>query len=481
MFRLPSCQFIALVLGLAISTLAHATSLWAQPPRPNIVLIVADDLGWADLGCYGADLHETPRLDRLAKQSVRFSQAYSPSPVCTPTRAAILTGKHPARLHMTIWREASANPPTDRALLPPVARGDLPHDEITLAEALADAGYFTAHVGKWHLGDAAGFPEAHGFDFHVGGNHWGAPATHFFPFKAQAHGEKRYVPGLEWSQPGDYLADRLTDVAIEVVERAKDRPFFLNLWHYAVHTPIEAPAADVKHFESRLDPALRHQNAVYAAMVKNLDDNVGRVLDALDAAGLAEDTIVIFTSDNGGFINAPSRQPNMPVTSNHPLRSGKGSLYEGGIRVPLMVRWPGVTPEGETSSAPVTLTDLYRTVRELAGIEARLDPAQQADGASFAAQLKDPGAKADRDSLAWHYPHYYPTNTPSSAIRRGRWKLIEYYEDDRVELYDLTADLGETHDLAASQPARAAELRSELQHWLRGVDAQMPARNAAVR
>ncbi|MBL9123954.1 MAG: sulfatase [Planctomycetaceae bacterium] len=461
------------VLCVALSPLM----LQAQPNRPNIILVLADDLGWADLACYGADLHETPHLDRLARASLRFTHAYAPAPVCTPTRAAILTGKHPARLHMTIWREAAAHPPGDRQLLPPVVRGDLAFQETTLAEALAAQGYLTAHVGKWHLGDASGFPEAHGFEFHVGGNHWGAPATHFFPFRGEGFGEKRYVPGLPWGKPGDYLADRLTDVAVDVIQRAGERPFFLNLWHYGVHTPIEAPADAIAHFAGKLTPALQHQNAKYAAMVKNLDDNVGRLLAAVDQAGIADRTILVFASDNGGYVNPWSREPGVPVTSNHPLRSGKGSLYEGGLRVPLIVRAPGVTGAGTTCDRPVVLTDLYRTLLELAGGAPALDAAQQADGRSIVGLLREPQSAAPREVLYWHYPHYYPTNTPSSAIRRGDWKLIEYYEDDRAELYNLAADQGEAHDLTAQQPDQVAALRTELRQWLAEVGAQLPARN----
>lgn len=467
--------FLALACGLLV--VAAKATLQAQEPRPNIILVLADDLGWADLGCYGADLHETPHLDRLAAEGVRFTCAYASAPVCTPTRAAILTGKHPARLQMTIWREGVFSPPSDRALIPPTPQANLPHAERTLAEVLSDAGYLTAHVGKWHLGDAASFPEAHGFDVHIGGNHWGAPATHFFPYRGPGHGELRYVPGLAWGQPGEYLADRLTDVAIDIVRREANRPFFLNLWHYGVHTPIEAKADDIDHFEKKRTPDLHHQNVKYAAMVKNLDDNLGRLLAAINQAGIADRTVIIFASDNGGYINAWGREPDWPVTSNHPLRSGKGSLYEGGVRVPLIVRWPGVTPAGATCEQPVASADLYRTIQEIAGVEPHLDGAQRADGVSFAPLLKNPQAALTRDALYWHYPHYYPTNTPSSAIRRGDWKLIKYYEGPRVELFDLAADPGELHDVAATETGIAAELQATLSAWLDRVDAQLPTAN----
>ncbi len=444
-------SFLALACGAIIASF-DSVAAGADALRPNIILILADDLGWADLGCYGADLHETPNLDRLAAQGLRFTQAYASAPVCTPTRAAILSGKHPARLHMTIWREATTNPPGDRRLIPPVVQADLPHSERTLAEVLHEAGYLTAHVGKWHLGEAGHFPETHGFDVHVGGNHWGATATHFYPFRDTTHsGERRYVPGLDWGQSGEYLADRLTLAALDVVRRAGDKPFFLNLWHYSVHTPIEAKSADVEHFQSRLTDAIHHRNAAYAAMVKNLDDSVGQLMAGLERAGVADRTIVIFSSDNGGYINAPGQRPGAePVTNNYPLRSGKGSLYEGGLRVPLIVRWPNTIAPGSTCHEPVVSADWYRTLLEVAGVEARLDAAQQSDGVSLFGLLKEPQRPLRREMLTWHYPHYYPTTTPASAIRQGRWKLIEYYEDRRAELYDLETDPSEGHDLAGS-------------------------------
>jgi arylsulfatase A len=449
--------------------------------RPNIVLIVADDLGWSDLACYGADLHETPHLDRLALAGVRFSEGYAAAPVCTPTRAALMTGKHPARLHMTIWREAAAEPPRDRALLPPVVERDLSYADRTLAEILHDAGYATLHVGKWHLGGPEHFPEAHGFDINIGGNIWGAPATHFFPYRVPGNRERRYVPGLVGGKPGEYLADRLTEEALRLMDAAEGRPFFLNLWHYSVHTPTEAPQAEVEHFRGKLRPELRHQNATYAAMVKNLDANVGRLLRYLDEKNLAANTIVIFTSDNGGY-TVPSRQlPNLPVTNNAPLKSGKGSLYEGGIRVPLIVRWPGHTAAGRVCDQAVTSTDLYRTIAEVAGTPPDLNDAQLQDGLSIAQILKNESARLGERDLFWHYPHYYPTTTPCTAIRQGSWKLIDYHETDSRELYNLREDPGEEHDLASANPEKTATLYARLKRWREDVGAQMPTKNPLVQ
>jgi len=451
-----------------------------EPPaaRPNIVLVLADDLGWADLGCYGADLHETPHLDRLAQQAVRFTEAYASAPVCTPTRAALMTGRHPARLHMTIWSEGSRNPPRNRKLLPAESLHDLAHTETTIARHLQQAGYLTALVGKWHLGDAAHYPETHGFDVNIGGTLWGAPQTFFWPYRGAGRfgAEFRYVPHLEFGSPGEYLTDRLTAEAIRVIEQAGKRPFFLYLAHHAVHTPIEAKIADVAYFRAKLRAELHHQNAVYAAMVKTLDDSVGCVLACLTERGLERNTVVIFASDNGGFIGR-DRAQNLAVTSNHPLRSGKGSLYEGGIRVPLIVRSPGVTPPGAACREPVVLTDLFPTLLSIAGCP---KPSGALDGVDITPLLKRPEAKLGREDLFFHYPHYYETTTPVSAVRSGPWKLLEYHEDQRLELYNLANDLGEQQNLIEREPQRAAALRDKLHAWRTSVGALMPTPNPAA-
>jgi arylsulfatase A-like enzyme len=460
---------------LAALLLAPMAALHAAEPKPNIVLILADDLGWSDLGCYGADLHETPHLDRLAKQGVRFTDAYAMS-VCTPSRAALLTGKHAARLHMTIWSEGSQGGPKNRKLIQADSLHDLPHTETTLARHLHDAGYLTALVGKWHLGDAAHYPEAHGFDVNIGGTQWGAPNTFFWPYSGSGRfgPEFRYVPHLEFGKPGEYLTDRLTDEALRVIDHSGDQPFFLYLAHYAPHTPIEAKADDVRHFETKRRPGQHHQNAVYAAMVKSLDDSVGRVLDHLKQRGLEQNTIVIFTSDNGGYIGVDRRAgQTVPVTSNAPLRSGKGSLYEGGIRVPLIVRWPGVTPEAAECREPVVLMDLFHTLRPAGS--------SGSDGVGLRPLLKDPAAKLGRDALFFHYPHYYETTTPVGAIRAGDWKLLEYLEDGRIELYHLKDDPGEKTDLAPQMPDKAASLLQQLHHWRTQVGAAMPTANPAFK
>ncbi|MBN2505244.1 MAG: sulfatase [Verrucomicrobia bacterium] len=448
----------------------------AQPAPYNVVLILADDLGWADLGCYGADLHQTPHIDQLARDGVRFTQAYA-MPVCSPTRAALLTGRHAARLHMTIWREGALKPAQNHPLLPAPAIADLPLAEVTLAEKLKAAGYLTFHVGKWHLGDAGHSPETQGFDVNIGGTHWGAPPTYFHPFRGefgQAR-EFRYVPGLGPGKPGDYLDDRLTDEALEWIDTAGDRPFFLNLWFHLVHTPIEGKTNLVETCRARIEPGMNHQNPDYAAMVQTMDQNVGRVLQRLEQRRLRNRTLVIFASDNGGYTN---QHRGRPVTSNAPLRSGKGSLYEGGIRVPLIVRLPGMTPPGGVCEEPVMCTDWFPTIAEVCGLAATRPPAPAGplDGQSLVPLLRQPNAHLNRDALFFHYPHYYTTTTPASAVRAGDWKLLEYFEDNHLELYHLRDDVGERHNQVASQPHRAAQLRARLHAWRTEVGARLPSR-----
>lgn len=510
MFRRGLVPF-ALVLSATLLASPNSDRLCAAEPsrQPNIVLILADDLGWADLGCYGADLHETPHLDRLAASGMRFTNAYASAPICSPTRAAIMTGQYPARLHMTIWREAAKRPVPDRKLVPPEVKENLPLDSQPLPlPAVLGFNGSTAHLGKWHLGDADHAPETFGFELHIGGNHWGAPATFFFPYRGRfgRENELRYVPGLNWGHPGEYLTDRLTDEAVHFIERSGPQPFFLNLWHYAVHTPMEAKPPDVAHFQQKLRPEMKHKNPVYAAMVRSLDQSVGRIVATLKNRGVYDNTLIIFTSDNGGFLGGSDRF----ITTNDPLHSGKGSLYEGGIRVPLIVDWPGVTPPGSICSEPVASMDLYSTMLDTRGdsadfskrligpihdekFERELKEAKelypnvnwekgwQIDGKSLMPLFKDPTATLDRDTLYWHYPHYYPTSTPCSAIRKENWKLIEFFENNRVELYDLNQDESETENLAAKMPDKAKELRENLASWRKSINAQMPTVNANYR
>jgi len=444
--------------------------------RPNLVLILADDLGWADLSCYGNDLHQTPNLDRLARQGVRFTDAYAASPVCTPTRAAILTGLHPARLHMTIWRESALNR-GNRKLLQPVCLDSLPLKHVTLAEVLKKAGYFNAHLGKWHVGRAEAYPQAHGFHVNIGGTLWGAPQTFWYPFNGDDYfRDWRYVPGLEPGNKGDYLTDRLTDKALGIMEKQTkaSRSFYLNLWYHSVHTPIEGKPELVEHYRKKIKPGSVRKNPHYAAMVHSLDENVGRVLAKIDELGVADNTLVIFTSDNGGFTNKCKLNRDLAVANNAPLRSGKGSCYEGGVRVPLIVRGPQVA-QGKISSEPVYAPDLYPTLLRAAGLS---DQAQAGiDGVDFTPLLQNPDATLKREALYFHYPHYYQTTTPVSALRKGDWKLLEYYEDNRLELFNLKQDPGETQDISTANPDLVRRLRMELDVWRKKVGAQLPEPN----
>lgn len=471
------CLLCCALLIYIISSCRASDSCVAADRAPNIVLILADDLGWSDLGCYGADLHETPYLDQFARESLRFTDAYA-MPVCSPTRAALMTGKHAARVHMTIWSEGSLTGPKNRALLQGDSLHSLPRTEITLAKRLQAAGYLTALVGKWHLGDADHYPEAHGFDVNIGGTHWGAPHTFWWPYRGSGRfgTEFRYVPHTEFGKQGEYLTDRLTKEALQVIDRAGDQPFFLFLSHHAPHTPIEAKPEDVDYFQSKLTPAMHHQNVVYAAMIKSLDESVGQVLERLKQRDLEKNTIVVFLSDNGGFVGIDGKSGQaVPVTNNAPLRSGKGSCYEGGIRIPLLIHWPGVTRKGTVCHEPVAVMDLFSTLLASAGLSP--SAANDADGIDLRPLLIEPTARLDRETMFFHYPHYYATTTPVSALRSRDWKLLEYFEDHHVELYNLTDDLGETTELSHRYPEVVSKLRTELRSWRNDVQAALPQPN----
>jgi len=458
----------------ALITTILVTGVSAEPP--NVLFILVDDWGYADAGVLGSDFFETPHIDRFASESLQFTQAYAAAPVCSPTRAAILTGKSPATLDITIWHEgAVAGGPKDRKLLEATAQPNLPREEITLAELFKKHGYATAHIGKWHLGKAAYYPETQGYDINIGGTYWGAPATFFYPYRgvwSASDPELRYVP-VGAGQPGDYLTDRLTDHAVESIRAVDDQPFFLSLWYHTVHTPIEGKPRWVEKFQQK-PPGKNHQHVEYAAMLASLDENVGRLLQQLKSSGLAENTVVILTSDNGGVDFPTGKSGDQPPTKNVPFRAGKGTLYEGGIRVPLMIRWPGITP-ARVCEVPVISQDFLPTLAT--GLELDRIPLPAHEGQNLFPLLRDPDATLADRQLYWHYPHYYPRMTPGSAIRDGRWKLIHYYENDRVELYDLAADPGELHDLSEVERDRTAELRASLDHWRMRVAANQPMIN----
>jgi arylsulfatase A-like enzyme len=431
----------------------------AAPIKPNVVLILADDLGWTDLSCYSSDLYETPNIDRLARDGIKFTQAYSACTVCSPTRAAILTGKYPARLHVTDW--IPGLPPENPKLLVPEWTKFLSLDEVTMARALKNAGYATASIGKWHLGGEQYYPDKHGFDINVAGTDAPAPKSYFAPYN---------IATLTEGPEGEYLTDRLGDEAVRFIEQHKEKPFFLYWPHFAVHMPIQGKQALVQKYRAKKRPGLHQTNAVYAAMIESMDESVGRVRRKLEELKLADHTIVIFASDNGGRV---------PTTSNYPLRVGKGSCYEGGTRVPLIVYWPNVTKPGSVCETPVISMDLFPTLLEIAGAPSETIH-RGVDGVSLLPLLRQTG-ESKRDALFWHYPHYQHYQlggtTPYGAIRAGDFKLIEFFDDMRVELYNLRDDIGEQHDLAARMPDKAAELRARLHAWRKEVGAQMPSRN----
>lgn len=454
----------------------------------NILFIVADDLGWSDLACYGADLHESPNIDQLAAKSYKFTNSYSAAPVCSPTRASLLTGKYPARLQMTTWSEgASLRPSNNHKFIQAFSKPSLPLEEITTAEVLRDNGYLTAHVGKWHLGDMAHYPETQGFDVTVGASFWGAPATYFFPYAANVihkdnSSEYRYIPGLDedpdghyfTNRKGEYLTDRLTDEAMKIMADAGDKPFYLNLCYHSVHIPVEGKPELVNYFKKKINNTnkLHHQNEGYAAMVKSVDENVGRLLNKLKELGIEDNTLVIFISDNGGYIGSVKGKK---VTDNYPLRSGKGSLYEGGIRIPTLIYWPGVTIKGKEIDVPISTIDFFPTLLEVTN--AKYGYIANVDGVSLVPLLKGKNTEFLNRTLFWHFPHYYQTTNPVSAVREGNWKLIEYLEDGHLELYNLDNDIREKNNILDQSPQKGKELLEKLKIWRKKVNAQMPTPN----
>lgn len=454
-------RFLLLLL-LAFAAGFFQARLRAEEGRLNVVLILVDDLGWTDLGCFGSDLYQTPHIDALARDGMRFTQAYSACTVCSPTRASILTGKYPARLHITDW--IPGRPPVNPRLLVPEWTKYLPLEETCLAEVFKAAGYRTASIGKWHLGDEAFFPEKHGFDVNVAGLNLGSPANGYFvPWK---------IATLPEGKDGDYLTDRLGQEAVKFIEASKDQPFFLYLPHFGVHTPIQGKPALVEKYKAITRAGKRHQNSHYAAMIESVDDSVGLIRAKLQELGLSSRTMIVFTSDNGGHI---------PTTSNAPLRVGKGSCYLGGTRVPTLISWPGVTKPGSVCDAPVISMDYYPTVLEAAGVADAV--AHQPDGVSLVPLLKQPEAGLPREALFWHYPHYQlyqqGGTTPYSAVISGGWRLVEFLADQKTELYHIAEDISESRDLAATEPAMLAKMRGLLNEWRQEVGAQMPAKNPA--
>lgn len=451
------------ILNLAAACLLALPFVCAAGEKPNIVVIMADDLGWRDLHCFGNPLVDTPALDRFAAEGMRFTSGYAAAPVCTPTRAAMMTGQSPARLRIT--NHAPGNAVGFALKDSPLHEAEnirhLPLAAVTIAERLSAVGYATAHVGKWHLSHTTREdrrvtekelrPEKQGFDVNIGGDSSGGPPSYFAPYRLSA---------LVEGKPGEYLPERLADEAIAFIRQHRSDPFFLNWWPYSVHYPMQAREEVIAKYRQRggiKDP-------VYAAMIEDMDTAIGRFLKALDEAGLRDNTLVLFKSDNGGYNG-----------DNRPLRGLKGMLYEGGIRVPWIVRWPGKVKPGTTSAKPVISMDCYPTLLEAAGLPPT--PNHPLDGKSLIPLLtQSPGF--DRDTLYFHYPNYafHKLNRLGSAIREGDYKLIKNYDDNSLELYDLRSDIGEKRNLAGQSPELAKRLADKLDNWLRESGARLPVK-----
>jgi len=476
---LKTLRFSALI-GLALNACTiqpnHVNA--SEAVQPNVLLIVVDDLGWTDLGTYGSSYYETPHIDRLAMSSTRYLAAYSSSPVCSPTRAALLTGKHPSKLGITDFIPGGKF--ADMPLQAPKSANDhLPLEEVTIAEVFRQAGYRTFFAGKWHLGDSGQLPTDQGFDHNLGGNNRGRPPGGYYsPYKN---------PALQDGPAGEYLTDRLTQETIEFMQAENPAPFFAMLSYYAVHIPLEASPYHYEHFQNKVkgtphseqvqlavgettSTQLTQNNPRYASMLAAVDASVGRLINSLSEQGLIDNTIVIFTSDNGGLSTVLNGRQ-QPTTANVPLRAGKGWLYEGGIRVPLIVRAPRFLTPGE-SDVPTTTTDLFPTLLDMAGIT--FFNRSILDGSSLL-DLADKQESGKARVLAWHFPHYHGSGwTPGAALRVGKWKLIQLYEDQRLELYDLEKDIAEQYDLAEAHPDTVSRLYEQLSEWYRETGTVIP-------
>ena len=449
------CRLLFAALGLVFAVLSSALA------KPNIVLIYIDDYGWRDVGFNGTKFYETPNADRIAREGMIFRSAYSNGPNCAPSRACLMSGLYSPRHGIYTVANSDRGKASLRKIIPTKNTTVLADEFVTMAEALKAGGYTTATMGKWHLGKD---PTTQGFDINIAGREWGSPSGGGY------HSPYKY-PNLVNKQKGEYLTDRLGNEAAKFIEAHKDKPFFLYLTHYAVHTPIQAKPELMSKYQMK--PTVDQQtNAKYAAMIESMDDSVGTVLDTLDRLKLADNTIVVFYSDNGGHAGA---------TSNAPLRGSKGMLYEGGIRVPMAVRWPGVAAPGSVCEEPVIGIDLYPTLLE--ATKTKRPAKAQLDGSSLIPLLKDAEARLFRPALYWHFPAYLQGSTrrhgpfrttPSGAVRMGDWKLIEYFDDGTLELYNLTKDMGETSNLAKQQPKQTARLHAMLKAWRRATDAPVP-------
>ena len=466
----------------ALGALPFGARAQTRRRPPNVLFILADDLGWRDTGVYGSRFYRTPNIDRLAKRGMLFTDAYAANPLCSPTRASILTGQYPGRLRFTTpaghLKQEVLDPKLPEAAdsehraVTPGTRTRLPNDYVTYAEILKQAGYTTAFMGKWHLGRAPYLPDNQGFDVVVGGReHPGPPGGYFAPWRCST---------LPVKPEGTHICDTLTDEALAFLAANKERPFLLNLWYYDVHAPFQGKEDLIAQYRERINPEDPQRCPTMGAMIEVMDQNIGRVIDELDRLGLIDDTIIVFTSDNGG--NMYNTVDETTPTSNAPLRNGKGNIHEGGVRVPLMVVWPGVVRPGSRSGEVVTSVDYYPTLLDILG----LAPPRGTllDGISIVPALK--GGRLDRQAIFCHFPHYVPAtgNLPSTSVRQGDWKLIRFFcdgpqQEDRYGLYNLAEDIGEQDNLAGSMPAKVAELSRLVERHLEDTKALVPFKNPA--
>ena len=464
-------------LGFALLPILAAT-LFGKADHPNFVFFLVDDMGWADIGTNGSKFHETPHIDKLAATGMKFTNGYAACPVCSPTRASIMTGRHPVRVDITDWIPGQSNNNRNK-LLHPEDRNNLAHKEVTLAEELKSHGYQTFFAGKWHLGSEGHWPEDQGFDVNIGGHHRGSPPGGYYaPWKN---------PALKAKKQGEYLTERLTEESLKFMKnRDKAKPFLLYLSYYNIHTPIQPYKKRIEYYQEKAantfkdktpnktehegNTRLRQDNAALASMVAAVDDSVGALLNKLDDLKISNDTVVIFFSDNGGLSTLRGPGPGC----NLPLRAGKGWLYEGGVREPTIVRAPGVTKPGSVSDVPIVSMDFFPTMLELAKLPLR--PKLHADGRSIVPELKGDAGKAR--PLFWHYPHYHgSTWKPGASIRDGDWKLINFYHYEKVELYNLKDDPSEKKDLAKTNPTKTKEMEEKLLAWQKIMKAKMPVAN----
>ena len=448
--------------------------------KPNVVFLLVDDMGWKDLAIYGSDFYETPNIDRLAEMGTRFTNAYTPNPVCSPTRAAILTGKYPSRVGVTDW--IPGDDPQDRKLKGPEDLHELPLEENTIAETLKANGYKTFFAGKWHLGGEGNLPTDQGFDINKGGYHYGQPPGGYYaPYKNKK---------LQDGPAGEYLTDRLTNESIQFMEENKEEPFYLHLAFYTVHTPIQANKEYIEKFQKKKEqleekePLIKkdgrgytvqnQSNEAYASMIYSLDKNVGKLLNKLDSLELTDNTLIVFTSDNGGLTTLGHRR-STPPTSVKPLKAGKGWAYDGGIRVPFIIKPPGDKPSEKTFDEPVISMDLYPTILDY--LDIKKIPEQHKDGESLYA-LIEKNEKPAREALFFHYPHYHTSGwTPGSALRKGDWKMIHFYENDTYELYNLKDDIGEKNDVSQQHPEKLDSLKQDLKKIIQETNSALPKEN----